>query len=200
MCTRHGGVGYPWRLAVLTVTVTLIAGISRSSLAQNLNAEDQPTALVRVDNMAAVPVETLRFAEAWAAGAFSRIGARVRWIDEDTAVRGHLAAQYTLVLVNAEHDPGVPGIQDSLGVAVPRGRRAYVFYDRIDALRVRAPGSVASILGGVMAHELGHLMLLSLRHSGNGIMSPNATIGAEPLDTFTTSQAREILSRLRQAP
>jgi hypothetical protein len=199
MCTRQRDVGYPWRLAVLTVSVTLIVGISGSSFAQSLNAEDQPTARVRVDNLAAVPVETLRFAEACAAEVFSRIGARVRWIDKDTAIREDLAAQYTLVLVNAEHDPGVPGIQNSLGVAVPQVRRAYVFYDRIDALRVRAPGSVGTILGAVMAHELGHLMAL-LRHSGNGIMRPNATIGAEPLDTFTAPQARDILSRLRQEP
>jgi predicted Zn-dependent protease len=180
--------------------VTLIAGISRTSFAQNLNAGDQPTASVRVDNLAAVPVETLRFAEACAAEVFSRIGARVRWIDEEAAVRGHLAAQYTLVLVNAKHDPGIPGIQDSLGVAAPQLRRAYVFYDRIDALRVRQPANVAIILGAVIAHELGHLMLASLRHSGNGIMSPSATIRAQPLDTFTAPQAREILSRLRQAP
>ena len=132
--------------------------------------------------------------------AATRVVARVRWIDEETAVRGHLAAQYTIVLVNAEHDPGIPGVEDSLGVAAPRVHRAYVFYDRIEALRVRQPANLAIILGAVIAHELGHLMLASLRHSGNGIMSPSATIRAEPLDTFTAPQAREILSRLRQAP
>jgi hypothetical protein len=51
-----------------------------------------------------------------------------------------------------------------------------------------------------MAHELGHLMLPSPGHSPDGIMRRGVDIEIGPVETFTTSQAREILFRLRQVP
>jgi hypothetical protein len=60
--------------------------------------------------------------------------------------------------------------------------------------------SIPSILGDVMAHELGHLMLRPPGHSLDGIMRPNVPVRPRSLDTFTKSQAREILLRLSQLP
>jgi hypothetical protein len=170
-------------------------------MANTFSADDQPTAVVRVDNLAAVRADNLQFAEERAAAVFGTIGARVVWIDEDSAVRTGIMAPFTLALVDAEQIAGQTRLfMDALGFAAPRVRRAYVFYDRIQALNVRSPPSIPSILGDVMAHELGHLLLPLPGHSADGIMRPGVNIKLVPTETFTKSQAREILSRLRQVP
>jgi hypothetical protein len=50
------------------------------------------------------------------------------------------------------------------------GHYAYLFYDRVEDL---AGGSVSApqLLGGVAAHEIGHLLLGSTLHTSRGLMS-----------------------------
>jgi hypothetical protein len=158
---------------------------------------DMPTAVVRLDNVALVPTDCLDFAESRAAEIFSRAGVRVTWIDEETAFRRHLRPPFTVVVINS----GVqllarPALVDPLGFADPGVSRAHVIYDRVEALRGRSPLSLASLLGDVIAHELGHLMLPSPQHSAQGIMRSGVEVHARALETFTDPQARQIVSRL----
>src|SRR5215470_15303204 len=144
--------------AVLAAIV--IAGMSLSAGAQTFDANDVPIAVVRVDNVVAVPADSLQFAEERAAYVFSLIGVDVRWISEDVAFEEHLNAPFTIVLVNAERNPRQAAlIDETLAFADPGVHRAHVFYDRITALNVRSGQSPAIVLGDVIAHELGHLML-----------------------------------------
>jgi hypothetical protein len=128
-------------------------------------ASDQtgtPTAVVRLDNVALVPADSLDFAESRTAEIFSRIGVRVTWIDEETAFREHLRPPFTVVVINSSVQLlARPSVVDALGFADPSVSRAHVIYDRVEALRARSPRSLASLLGDVIAHELGHLMLPS---------------------------------------
>jgi len=71
-----------------------------------------------------------------------------------------------------------------------------VIYDRVEALGARSPGSLATLLGDVLAHELGHLMFPSPQHSAQGILRPGVDVHARALETFTDPQARQIVSRL----
>src|SRR4030095_8991182 len=156
-----------------------------------------PTAIVRLDNVALVRADDLDFAESRAAEVFSRIGVRVTWIDEETAVREHLRPPFTIVLINS----GVqlqarPAVVDALGFADPGVSRAHVIYDRVEALTARSQRSAASLLGDVIAHELGHLMLPSPRHSARGIMRSGVEVHTRSLETFTDPQAKQIVSRL----
>jgi len=155
------------------------------------------TVVVRLDNVALVRADYLDLAESRAAEVFSRIGIRVTWIDEETAFREHLRPPFTVVLINS----GVqlqarPAVVDALGFADPGVSRAHVIYDRIEALTARSRRSAASLLGDVIAHELGHLMLPSLRHSARGIMRSGIDMHLGELETFTNPQARQIVSRL----
>ena len=158
---------------------------------------DTPTAVVRLDNIALVPVDYLDFAESRAAEVFSSIGVRVTWIDEDTAFREHLRPPFTVVLIKSGAQLlARPAVVDALGFADPGVSRAHVIYDRVEALTARSPRSAASLLGDVIAHELGHLMLPSPRHSARGIMRSGVDVHTRPLETFTDPQARQIVSRL----
>jgi hypothetical protein len=64
----------------------------------------------------------------------------------------------------------------ALGFAVPRtqpGADVTIFYDRIERLEERAltaDATAPQILGHAMAHEIGHLLLGSTKHSAAGIM------------------------------
>jgi hypothetical protein len=51
-----------------------------------------------------------------------------------------------------------------------KGVRAYVFYHRVEELAATEEASAAQILGHAMAHEIGHLLLNSNKHSDTGIM------------------------------
>jgi hypothetical protein len=53
------------------------------------------------------------------------------------------------------------------------GKIANVFYDRLQGLPTSASCSRGTILGHVIAHELGHLLLGRKNHSSSGIMSAN---------------------------
>jgi hypothetical protein len=158
---------------------------------------DTPTAVVRLDNVAVVPTDSLNFAESRAAEVFSRIGVRVTWIDEETAFREHLRPPFTVVLIKSGAPLlARPAVVDALGFADPDVARAHVIYDRVEALMARSQQSAASLLGDVIAHELGHLMLPSPRHSARGIMRSGVDVHVRALETFTDPQARQIVSRL----
>ncbi len=201
MCPRQRGRRHPRRLAVEAVLAMLIAGTSPSSMAKTVDADDLPTAVVRVDNIAAVPARNLQFAEDRAAEVFGRIGVRVRWIDEDSAIREHLSPPFTVVLVKEGENARPAALPEgALGFADPQVHRAHVFYDRIEALKGRSRRSTAIILGDVMAHEIGHLLLPPPGHSADGIMRRGVDTNLRAIETFTKFQAREILSRLRQLP
>jgi len=72
-----------------------------------------------------------------------------------------------------------------------------VLYDRIAALKVTTPRTIPSLLGDVIAHELGHLLLPLPGHSADGIMRPGLETKSWYVNTFTKPQAREVLSRIR---
>jgi hypothetical protein len=72
-----------------------------------------------------------------------------------------------------------------------------LFYDRIAALNVGTTRTIPSLLGDVIAHELGHLMLPLPGHSADGIMRPEVETKSWHVKTFTKPQAREVLSRVR---
>ena len=51
------------------------------------------------------------------------------------------------------------------------GRLVYAFYGRVDAYARQHAKPVAQVLGHVMAHELGHLLLPHGSHAKSGIMT-----------------------------
>jgi hypothetical protein len=179
-------------LAAILVVLFAISAVDADA------ADDEtPTVVVRLDNLALVPTDDLDFAESRAAAVFSRIGVRVTWINAETAVRDHVRPPFTVILIKSGTDLVVrPAIVDALGFADPSVSRAHVIYDRVEALTARSQLSTASLLGDVIAHELGHLMLPATGHSNRGIMRSGVDVHVHAMETFTSPQARQIVSRL----
>ena len=165
--------------------------------AASLAADAFVSLAVRVDNVAAVRADDLQFAEDRAGGVFEKIGVRVRWMD-GAALTSELRSSLTMVVANSDSKAGSAAVfVDALGLAHPGVRRAYVFYDRVVALNAQSPRPIPTILGDVIAHELGHLVLPTGAHSRQGIMRPALDMKQLSIVTFTKVEARSIVAALR---
>jgi hypothetical protein len=140
------------------------------------------TLCLRVDDRVAVPDDVLRSAKTVATRIYAKIGVGLVWaVDTSThgrsdACHGRDAAPSLRIIIvpsgQAEHldaDPKKLGL--AAGGKGQYGTVAYVFYDRVRNLSLRyEQHRRGGILGHVVAHEIGHLLLPYGTHSGTGLM------------------------------
>jgi hypothetical protein len=101
-------------------------------------------------------------------------------------------------------EPGSLGFA-AVDLANHDGVLATVYLDRVDALAAQAGADRGELLGRVVAHEIGHLLLGTTRHSSIGLM--RATWTAAELRRrwafewkFSVQEAKEMRRRLDGAP
>jgi hypothetical protein len=125
---------------------------------------------VLVFNEAGVPSNVLAHAKMEAARIYQPLGLNLTWRNVADEQRRHL---FTIKIVAAPSSPELH--RRALGVANTseglNGRTAYAFYKRIRDFSGMHRVDISAILGGVIAHELGHLLLPSRSHSRSGLMS-----------------------------
>jgi len=135
-----------------------------------------PTLMVFVVDYAAVPADILDTARKHATRIFRRTKVELVWLEhgdarfKDPAV---LSSVITIHIMSGHMVEGAHKRTRAMGWAALRSRIAKVSYDGIaDILASHAGGETetASVLGHVIAHEIGHLLLGSRRHSAGGIM------------------------------
>jgi hypothetical protein len=135
---------------------------------------------VSVYNDAQVPPDILARAEQQAAKIFSRAGLDVTWLRcthinsgvRAAACNGFDAPGHVAVRIIA-HTPSSRS-DAAFGVAflAPDGTGRYsdVFWKRAQGLHANSNVDLGGILGSVIAHEMGHLLLGSNAHAISGIM------------------------------
>lgn len=157
---------------VALTTCTLLA-LAPPSMAEN------PQVSVLVYDDAQVPADTLTRAEHRAATIFSSAGLNVIWVN---CIHGGAAAchpfsdPFSLVLLIVPN--AAPPTADAIfGIAFLGpdgiGRNADVFWKRVQELQTNSKVDTANLLGCVMAHEMGHLLLGPNAHAVSGIMEPH---------------------------
>ena len=144
------------------------------------NAGQNPHFTVFVYNDARVSDDILTRAERRATLTFARAGFDLNWV---SCPRGN--TDHTLSLCNGTGRPEhlilriITHVASStsdaaFGVAFlgPDGTGRYcdVFWKRVEALHTSDDVDLAGILGSLMAHEIGHLLLGSHAHAISGIM------------------------------
>ena len=82
------------------------------------------------------------------------------------------------------------------GSATERGRMTFVFFDRVQANADVHRIATSRVLGEVIAHEVGHLLLPYRSHTPTGIMRAAWDLRSNRLDYFTDEQAASIRRRL----
>ncbi len=149
-----------------------------------------PTVTVRVYNYAEVSAESLRGAESEASRIFTTAGVETKWVDCSTArIPPHSAlAQPQKVTTDcfapisgagivlrilARSTPASSAFRDTMFGFAEGSFVASVFYARLEDFARRGywnQSETPVVLGDVIAHEIGHLLLGSNSHSRTGIM------------------------------
>ena len=146
-----------------------------------------------VYNFCGIGPEALTQAQRYASEIYELIGVPVVWITEGTAPPPDAEQRLRFQVALLGPAGNVEGVSKSaLGVAPLSHDRAYIFCERVAALAPRAETSFATILGRVLAHEVGHLLLPGQGHAVVGIMRPNVDYASKLPPRFTDVQADSI--------
>jgi hypothetical protein len=168
---------------------------------------DNPQLIVSVYNDAGIPASVLLRAQQEVVKVFRAAGVQVEWtgprISVDSAVSG-VPRELAVRIVPRSRNLSA----EIFGVAFLApdggGKQADVFYDNVATFSRESARNSGVVLGCVMAHELGHLVLGSNAHSTVGLMRPRWD--SEELKKmsigqlrFEPSQTMQVRSRLEQA-
>jgi len=128
--------------------------------------------VVRTYNNFGVAAEEMTNARALAGVILRDAGLQAVWRDCSAGCADALGSGELLVRIVAAPE-GI--VADSLGSAVVdlqqgAGTLATVYADRINVLASRTGVSEGTLLGRAIAHEIGHLLLGTARHSAAGLM------------------------------
>lgn len=138
-------------------------------------------------------------AEAEMTRIYARAGVGIIWAtgeDQAGAPGLHLRVQL-LSSDMAKQKIRAEGLADTVfGRAAREAGRAYIFTHRIASLALRHSDDFRRLLGRVMAHEVGHLVLPIDSHSDRGIMRANFGVRQKSGDEFTPEQGAAIRSML----
>ena len=181
-----------------------LAGRVRANDAIAPSEQSEPTIVLHVANHAAVSPQALDAAGGRVAGVYKVIGVRTVWDGGGEAVgRFENGALHVNVLLlprdmGLRKNSGDGTRADLLGQAHMPSWRAYIFYDRI-AATPGPPTTLATLLGDVIAHEVGHLVLRASRHSPTGIMRASLAERTIQLQSFNGAETRAIRTSLLAA-
>jgi len=133
---------------------------------------------INVHDYAKVDREALTEAQKEATEIFKKTGILSHWIDPDSpGDKSFHASHIQLNILPSVMSDRLPLSDNVMGIAPGTGpdrQWAYVFYHRVKTLTMRHAAytheNTAKILGHVIAHEIGHLLLNVQSHSATGIM------------------------------
>jgi hypothetical protein len=142
---------------------------------------------IRLYDLVPTPADTVERASVAAARLLAGAGVRVIW-EKGVAdsLEGRLA-DWTpgvgpdhrgYLVVRLAEGPPDDSPEAMLGYALPfvsDGAHVTVYYNRVEKLffREKAMPTIGSLVGAVMAHEIGHVLLGSAEHSTQGVMKAN---------------------------
>lgn len=170
--------------------------VAMAAMGTAAGAAERPPLVVHVDDRIGVPASDLAAAKREVEEIFADTGISIQWkvgrfplSVVDTITKGLRARQVAVMLVSNTDDP-LPGASGcTLGFAAKRPAVAYAFYNRIIEQSWLHPIDPGVLLGRVLAHEMGHVLLPPNSHSLHGIMRGNLDLGLENPDRFTGDQA-----------
>ncbi len=156
----------------LVVVMGIVVAGSAGTTLSAFGAEPDLLAIrILVGTVAGVRPDMLVRAQTETARIYAAVGVRLVWETDPLS----LLPRLTMLIVSSPDAWSERVVATALGAAPAgddgTGRLAYAFHERIEASARRHGTDPAKILGCVMAHELGHLLLGRGSHSFAGIMS-----------------------------
>jgi hypothetical protein len=163
-----------------------------------------PTVRLLVINRANVQADILEAAEDDAATIYRAAGVQMTWCKAGADGFARDRNEIAVMLVSGRGNPylaarverAAMGFVSSTSMGdAGRDRTAYALYDRVEENAGSHHRSVSRLLGEVIAHEVGHVLLPS-GHSDRGIMQAVWDLRSGMLEYFTSAQAETIRRRL----
>ena len=159
----------------------------------------------------AIPSQTLMTAQGYATRIYQQIGVDLRWQVRCKAAERNAPGTTTSPNLRALGMDWAPHAPDTIGPHArasaywfrPTGTRVVLYLDRIQPLLLLHPNAAGALLGHILAHEIGHVLLQNPRHTEDGLMKASWTgydesgMRVRPL-TFEDKDAAAILYRLHQ--
>lgn len=169
--------------------------------------------LIRTYDVTGVSAADMQRAARVSADILRRVGIEVTWVDcsahpdpaDADSVRCADVAGATDVIVRMLAAGLAPGGSDVLGFAhvdraTRRGTLATIYADRVAGLARSSRTDFGTLLGRVVAHETGHLLLGTTAHHAQGLMRAHwsgremrASVGTDWL--FSRAEAEQIRER-----
>ena len=178
----------------------LFAGLTGSADATAETAD--PLALqVMLHDEIGIPLAALRQSQIEASRIFKAVGITLTWVPPGEVPANSLIIKIVNTPIgDKSRNPNVLGV--SPGSKDAPGRVTWLYYSRIQELARFLHLEVAQLLGHVMAHEMGHLLLPHDAHAAAGLMkrgwdNHQAILAATGSLTFEASQAAQIRTRLQ---
>ena len=181
----------------VTMALAVSAALLTARAATAADTPERATIVLHVDDFANLLGTDLNAAEAVAGRIFAAAGIRTVWVhgrDKGPRIGGALHVK-VLVLSRemAEQKISADDVGPAvLGQAAKVCGRAYIFSHRIDALAKRNQRYVGDLLGRVIAHEVGHLLLPENGHSAIGVMTAALNLNRSAFVAFTPEQRATI--------
>jgi hypothetical protein len=174
---NQNSAGCQFKLWIFLVGLTVLIRLAHPTAAFASETDDGPAITVLVFNFREVPGETLLKAEREAGRILDHAGVHVTWRDcptgNEPCRKGPGRVFFLAMMAGPMQNKFLDTVSGFSGYAVLPDLLAVVYYDylpRITGGRSNL-SDTAVILGCVIAHELGHLLLGSThRHSIAGIM------------------------------
>jgi hypothetical protein len=160
---------------------------------------------VLILNHAGAPPQVLTAAERAAARVFDQIAIQTSWHvsgvkagDGSDQIEDDLGSAVIVSLLSEAMEIQMKARPTVMGMAVPGGRLAKIMYGRVEKMAQAASTDLATVLGHIIAHEIGHLLLSRDAHSSGGIMAAalNPHLAARGVLWFSPAEAAEARVRV----
>ena len=159
-----------------------------------------PTVLLRITNAAGISSETIQKALRETTRIYETAAVQLLWVADDAALDAEPLIRLDVVLLSkfdAERILARSRLPATvLGVAPRDTGRAYIFCHRIQWRALIDGVPIETVLGRVVAHEVGHHLLPGEGHSKRGIMQERLNYSPKTAPGFTTEQAVSIRARM----
>jgi len=175
-------MGINWRIGATGLAVAVSLGFGPIGHAE---AEVPKIRAVLYNDAGSAP-EVVSRAERVVTRTFSEIGVETVWLDIDEFTRetptepaarlAFVARVIVVRLVSAPKSKDSGFKADSLGAAAPGTRLARICAGCVAALARIDGVEQGDLLGYVIVHELGHLLLPPPAHAGTGVMQPGVDL------------------------
>jgi hypothetical protein len=180
--------------------LVMCAGLAGLDIAA-AQTSSRPVVHVQIIDRAQVPEDTLERARTEAARVFELSGVTLAWVDATGCQNSCLTVRIVTQAVSAKSsNPRVLGVAP--GTKETRGINLWIFYPRVSAYSADLGMDASQLLGYVIAHEMGHLLLPYGAHAAAGVMRAEwdraqVRSAVNGLLMFTPDQAALIHERLR---